>query len=80
MEEAITSVQKLVFLAGNGRDVHFEVRRAGVFDFLAGEDVEADQMDVGGSGIIALGGFHVDDLAGTALEDDVAVLKAKDVN
>lgn len=41
---------------------------------LVGEDVNGNKMDLGVSVLASLGGGHVDDLAGTALDDDVAVL------
>jgi hypothetical protein len=41
---------------------------------LVGEDVNSDKMDLGVTVLASLGGRHVDDLAGTALNDDVAVL------
>ena len=45
-----------------------------ILELLAGEDVNGDQVDLGVTVLAGLGGRHVDDLAGTALDDDVAVL------
>jgi hypothetical protein len=41
---------------------------------LVGEDINGNKMDLGVTVLTSLGGGHVDDLAGTALDDDVAVL------
>lgn len=49
------------------------VRRQ-VFQLLASEDIDSDQMNLSVTVLSSLGGGHVDDLAGTALDDDVAVL------
>ncbi|KAL8728807.1 MAG: hypothetical protein Q9166_005185 [cf. Caloplaca sp. 2 TL-2023] len=48
--------------------------RAKIFKFLAGEDVDSDEMDLGMTVLTGLGGGHVDDLAGTAFDDDKTVL------
>ena len=45
-----------------------------ILELLAGEDVNGDQVDLGVTVLAGLGGRHVDNLAGTALDDDVAVL------
>ena len=65
---------QLVFLALNVRDVHVVGGGAEIFEFLAGEDVDGDEMDLGVTVLAGLGGGHVDDLAGTALDDDKSVL------
>ena len=65
---------KLVLATGDVGDIHVVGRRAKIFELLAGEDVESDQMDLGVTVLASLGGRHVDDLAGTALDDDEAVL------
>ena len=48
--------------------------RAKFFKLLAGEDVDTNKMDLGVTVLASLGGRHVDDLAGTALDDDGTVL------
>ncbi len=48
--------------------------RAQVFQLLAGEDVDGNKMDLGVTVLSGLGSGHVDDLAGTTLDDDEAVL------
>lgn len=45
-----------------------------ILELLAGEDVDGDQVDLGVTVLAGLGGRHVDDLAGAALDNDVAVL------
>ena len=45
-----------------------------VFEFLAREDVDGHQMDFGVTVFAGLGGAHFNDLAGAALDDDMAVL------
>lgn len=48
--------------------------RAKFFKLLASEDVGTDKMDLGVTVLASLGGGHVDDLAGAALDDDDTVL------
>lgn len=65
---------KLVLATRDVGDVHVVGRRAEIFELLAGEDVEGNQMDLGVTVLAGLGGGHVDDLARAALDDDEAVL------
>jgi hypothetical protein len=44
------------------------------FELLGGEDVNGDQVDLGVTVLSGLRGGHFDDLAGTVLDDDEAVL------
>lgn len=48
--------------------------RAEFFEFLAGEDIDGDQMDLGVTVLTSLGGRHVDDLAGAVLDHNETVL------
>ena len=48
--------------------------RRQVFQLLAGEDVDGNDVDLGVAVLARLGGGHFDDLAGTTLDHDVAVL------
>ncbi len=48
--------------------------RAQILELLAGEDVDGDEMDLGVTVLASLGGGHVDNLAGAALDHDEAVL------
>ena len=45
-----------------------------IFELLASEDVERDQVDLGVTVLSSLGGRHVDNLAGTTLDHNVTVL------
>lgn len=47
---------------------------AEILELLASEDVDGDQVDLGVTVLAGLGGRHVDDLAGTVLDHDVATL------
>lgn len=49
-------------------------RRGKIFELLAGEDVQGYQMDLGVTVLASLRSGHVDNLAGAALDYDVAVL------
>lgn len=55
-------------------DVHVVGGGGEIFILLGGEDVGGDQMDLGVTVLASLGGGHVDDLAGAALDHDEAVL------
>jgi len=48
--------------------------RAKIFKLLGGEDVDGNQMDLGVTVLARLRGGHLDNLAGTVLDDDEAVL------
>ena len=45
-----------------------------LFEFLASEDVDSGQMDLGVTMFTSLGGGHFDDFAGSGLDDNEAVL------
>jgi hypothetical protein len=45
-----------------------------IFQLLAGEDVDGNDVDLGVTVLARLGGGHFDDLAWTSLDDNVAVL------
>ena len=45
-----------------------------IFELLASEDVDSDQVDLGVTVLSSLGGRHVDNLAGTTLDHNVTVL------
>ena len=44
------------------------------FEFLASEDIDGDEMDLGMTVLAGLGGGHVDDLARSVLDNNEAVL------
>lgn len=45
-----------------------------ILELLLGEDVLSNQVNLGVTVLAGLGGRHVDDLAGAALDDDVTTL------
>lgn len=45
-----------------------------IFQLLAGEDVDGDQVNLGVTVLAGLGGGHFDDLAWAALDDNETVL------
>lgn len=73
-EQNIRATHELHLTAGDVGHVHVMRGGAQFFEFLAGEDVQGDKMHLGVTVLSRLGGGHVDDLAGTALDHNVAVL------
>jgi len=69
-----SKTHKLVFPTSDVGDVHVVGGGGEILHLLAGEDVNGDQVDLGVAVLSGLGGGHVDDLAGTALDDNVTVL------
>jgi len=65
---------ELVLLAADVGNVHVMGGRAKFLELLAGEDIDGNQMDLGVTVLAGLGGRHVDDLAGTVLDANEAVL------
>lgn len=45
-----------------------------ILKLLASEDIDGDNVDLGVTVLASLRGGHLDNLAGAALDDDVAVL------
>ena len=70
----IEKTYKLVLAASDVRDVHVVSRGREILVLLASEDVDGDKMNLGVTVLASLGGRHVDDLAGTALDADETVL------
>lgn len=68
------STHEVVLLDLDNGDLHVVGGRAKFFKLLAGEDVDTDEMDLGVTVLSGLGGGHVYDLAGAALDDDGTVL------
>ena len=48
-----------------------------IFEFLASEDVDGDEMNFGVTVFSGFGSTHFDDLARAALDDDEAVLSER---
>jgi hypothetical protein len=65
---------ELVLLAADVGYVHVVGGGAKLFELLGGEDVDGDEMDLGVTVLAGLRGGHLDDLAGTVLDDDETVL------
>ncbi len=63
-----------IFLARNIGDVHVVGGGGEILKLLAGEDIGGDKVNLGVTVLSSLGGRHVNDLAGTVLDHDVAVL------
>ena len=72
--KASAETYKLEFTTADVGDVHVVGGGRQIFELLAGEDVDGDQVDLCVTVLASLGGGHFDDLARTALDDDVAVL------
>jgi hypothetical protein len=68
------STYELVLAAGNIGDIHVVGGWAEIFELLASEDVDGDEMDLGVTVLAGLGGGHVDNLAGAVLDHDEPVL------
>ena len=73
VEEIVVDVDQLVFSTGDVGDIHVVGGGGDIFQFLPGEDIDGDQVDLGVTVLASLGGGHVNDLARTALDDDVSV-------
>jgi hypothetical protein len=73
-ETIVGDVEQLVLAAGDVGDVHVVGRGGEIFVLLGGEDVDGDKVDLGVTVLAGLGGGHVDNLAGAALDDDETVL------
>jgi hypothetical protein len=65
---------ELIFLAPDVGDVHVVGRWGQIFQLLASKDIESSQVNLCVTVLASLGSGHVDDLAGTTLDDDEAVL------
>lgn len=65
---------ELVFLSADVGDIHVVSRWGEIFELLAGEDVDGDDVDLGVTVLASLGGGHLNDLAWSLVDDDEAVL------
>ena len=74
MVQSSTVTHQLVLLTGDVRDVHVVGGRREIFQLLASEDINGDNVDLGVTVLSSLGGGHFDNLAGTSLDDNVTVL------
>jgi hypothetical protein len=64
----------LIFTAGDVGNFHVVGGRRQILKLLAGKDVNGYKVDLGVTVFACLGSRHFNDLAGTALDDDEAVL------
>jgi len=74
MHETILNVEQRVFATVDVWHIHVVGGWAQLFKLLSGEDINGDEMDLGVSVLAGLGGAHIDNLAGPALNHDVSVL------
>ena len=65
---------KLVFLAHHVGDVHVVGRGAKIFELLASEDINRNEMDLGVTVFAGLGSAHFDNFARAVLYADKSVL------
>ena len=65
---------KLVFLAHHVGDVHIVGRGAKIFELLASEDINRNEMDLGVTVLAGLGSAHFDNFARAVLYADKSVL------
>jgi len=73
-ETIVGDIEQLVFLTTDVGHIHVVGGRAEIFELLAGEDVDCDQVDLCVTVFASLGSGHFDNLAGTVLDHDVTVL------
>jgi len=74
VKEAVIDVHETVFITGDVGDIHIMGRRGDIFELLAGKDIDGDEVNFCVTVLARLGGGHVNDLAGPALDHDVSVL------
>lgn len=65
---------KLIFLTSDIRHIHVMGGRAKIFQLLASENVDGNQVDLGVTVLASLGGTHFYDLARATLNHDETVL------
>lgn len=71
---SVRDAYELVFLAADVGNVHVVGGRAKIFQLLASEDIDGDEMDLSVTVLASLRGGHFDDLARAVLDDDETVL------
>ncbi len=65
---------ELVFLADDVGHIHIMGGGAKIFELLAGENVNRDEMDLSVTVLASLRGAHLDNFAGAAFDDHEAIL------
>lgn len=74
VQVAVVNVDELVFVTADVGDIHVVGGGRDILELLAGEDVNGDQVNLGVTVLASLGGRHVDNLAGAALDHNMSVL------
>lgn len=70
----LTVAYKLVFFSGNIGDIHVVGGWRQVFELLAGEDIDGDDVNLGVAVLASLGSAHFHNLAGSLVDDHETVL------
>jgi hypothetical protein len=73
-ETVVGDVEQLELTTRDVGDVHVVGRGGEILVLLGSEDVDGDKVDLGVTVLASLGGRHVDNLAGAALDHDETVL------
>ena len=68
------TTHELIVLAVDIGDVHVVGRGRQIFELLASENIDGNNVDLGVTVLASLGGRHFNDLARTTLDDNVTVL------
>ena len=69
----VACTYELVFLAVDIGNIHIVGGGAEIFELLAGENINGNEMDLGVTVFAGLGGTHFNNLAGTTLDNDESV-------
>jgi len=73
-KEPVVDIDELELGAMDVGYVHVMGRGRQIFELLVGEDVNANEVDLGVAVFTRLGRGHIDDLAGAALDNNEAIL------
>jgi len=65
---------KLVFFSRDVGNIHVVGRWGQIFKLLAGEDINGDHVNLGVTVLARLGSAHLDNLAGSLVDDHETVL------
>jgi len=72
VKEAFVDVNEGIFVTLDVGDVHVVRGGTDIFQFLSGEDVSSDQVDLGMSVLASLGSRHINDFARASLDYNVS--------
>lgn len=73
-KETVINVDELELLSLDVGDLHVVGGGREILELLAGEDISGNEMDLGVTVLTGLGGRHIDNLAGSSLDNNVTVL------